>query len=179
MYDHNNIIIIIQAREYCCLGHVMSLWETISVELARQLYLTGQVFNVQYCHSNVAWLLAYQARPLFRMWRPLPTDLYKGRRGRKKVYIRSLIDYLVIYCISFFFSITGAVWLCRWKVPWATGTRRQRCSGKVPEALWSRLPLGNTLWVHWDSRKTFTKWRAEMAVSVTIMTTTIIYNFFF
>ena len=32
----------IQAKEYCSLGHVISLWETISVELARQLWLAGQ-----------------------------------------------------------------------------------------------------------------------------------------
>ena len=46
-----------QAREYCTLGHVLSLWETLSVELARQLTLQGQVrtrdaqrvLNAQYC----------------------------------------------------------------------------------------------------------------------------------
>ena len=32
-----------QAREYCTLGHILSLWETLSVELARQLTLQGQV----------------------------------------------------------------------------------------------------------------------------------------
>ena len=40
-YVHNSTTI--QAREYCCLGHILSLWETISVELAKQLYLAEQV----------------------------------------------------------------------------------------------------------------------------------------
>ena len=31
-----------QAKEHCTLGHILSLWETISVELARQLWHTGQ-----------------------------------------------------------------------------------------------------------------------------------------
>ena len=31
-----------QAQEYCNLGHVLSLWETLSVELATQLTLNGQ-----------------------------------------------------------------------------------------------------------------------------------------
>ena len=39
------IMITMQAREYCCLGHILSLWETISVELAKQLYLAGQVLQ--------------------------------------------------------------------------------------------------------------------------------------
>lgn len=32
-----------QALEYCHLGHVLSLWETLSVELAKRLTLAGQV----------------------------------------------------------------------------------------------------------------------------------------
>ena len=35
--------ILPQALEYCTLGHVLSLWETLSVELAKQLTLSGQV----------------------------------------------------------------------------------------------------------------------------------------
>ncbi len=31
-----------QAKEHCTLGHILSLWETLSVELARQLWHTGQ-----------------------------------------------------------------------------------------------------------------------------------------
>ncbi len=31
-----------QAREHCTLGHIISLWETISVELARQLWQNDQ-----------------------------------------------------------------------------------------------------------------------------------------
>ncbi|XP_064403130.1 E3 ubiquitin-protein ligase RNF213-like isoform X2 [Halichondria panicea] len=31
-----------KAKEHCTLGHILSLWETISVELARQLWHTGQ-----------------------------------------------------------------------------------------------------------------------------------------
>ena len=31
-----------QAKEHCTLGHIISLWETISVELSRQLWHTGQ-----------------------------------------------------------------------------------------------------------------------------------------
>ena len=32
-----------QAREYCTLGHVLSLWETLSVQLAQQLMFQRQV----------------------------------------------------------------------------------------------------------------------------------------
>ncbi len=31
-----------QAKEHCTLGHILSLWKTISVELARQLWHAGQ-----------------------------------------------------------------------------------------------------------------------------------------
>ncbi len=31
-----------QAKEHCTLGHILSLWKTISVELAKQLWHTGQ-----------------------------------------------------------------------------------------------------------------------------------------
>ena len=31
-----------QAQENCTLGHILSLWETLSVELAAQLTLNGQ-----------------------------------------------------------------------------------------------------------------------------------------
>ena len=34
-----------QIRQYCKLGHMISLWETLSVELARQLYLRGEVIS--------------------------------------------------------------------------------------------------------------------------------------
>ena len=36
------IVLRLQAKDYCTLGHIISLWETISVELARQLWKTGQ-----------------------------------------------------------------------------------------------------------------------------------------
>ena len=35
-----------QALEYCTLGHVLSLWETLSVELAKLLTLTDQVYTI-------------------------------------------------------------------------------------------------------------------------------------
>ena len=57
-----------QAREYCTLGHVLSLWETLSVELARQLTLKGQVrtrdgqwvlnalYSIKVFFTKVQWL---------------------------------------------------------------------------------------------------------------------------
>ena len=36
--QHNTL----QAKEHCTLSHILSLWETISVELARQLWERGQ-----------------------------------------------------------------------------------------------------------------------------------------
>ena len=42
--EHSTISLLpsCQAQEYCTLGHILSLWETLSVELARQLTLNGQ-----------------------------------------------------------------------------------------------------------------------------------------
>ena len=49
--------LIPQALEYCTLGHVLSLWETLSVELAKLLTLTDQVYMLYmspnpHQHSN-------------------------------------------------------------------------------------------------------------------------------
>ena len=37
-----HVFFYLQAKEYCILGHIISLWETISVELARQLWYNEQ-----------------------------------------------------------------------------------------------------------------------------------------
>ena len=43
-----------QAQGHCTLGHVLSLWETLSVELARQLMLQGQVCgNTSVLFNNI------------------------------------------------------------------------------------------------------------------------------
>ena len=36
-------LLIPKALEYCTLGHVLSLWETLSVEIAKLFTLTDQV----------------------------------------------------------------------------------------------------------------------------------------
>ena len=41
--------LIPKALEYCTLGHVLSLWETLSVELAKLLTLTDQVHMLYMC----------------------------------------------------------------------------------------------------------------------------------
>ena len=43
--NHYQLIIIIQtqATEYCTLGHILSLWETISVQMAKILTIRKQV----------------------------------------------------------------------------------------------------------------------------------------
>ena len=80
---------------------------------------------------------------------------------------------------------SGAIRLCPWWVPKAPRRESSRCFGKVPEAVWSRLSPGHPLWVHWDTRETFTRWRTGMAVSLLksfcqyhskIMETDILYN---
>ena len=37
------VFLSFQAREHCTLGHTLSLWETLSVELARRFVLSGHV----------------------------------------------------------------------------------------------------------------------------------------
>lgn len=44
----------IQALEHCCLGHVLSLWEALSVELARSLTLSDQVEHLSLSFPTIA-----------------------------------------------------------------------------------------------------------------------------
>ena len=53
-------LLIPKALEYCTLGHVLSLWETLSVELAKLLTLTDQVYM------------------LYIVWGPAPFATRKG-----------------------------------------------------------------------------------------------------
>ena len=50
--------IYIQALEYCSLGHVLSLWVTLSVELARLLTLSDQVRHL-YLSLSLMHVLFY------------------------------------------------------------------------------------------------------------------------
>lgn len=44
--------------EYCTLGHILSLWETLSVQMAKTLTINGQVNQiVLVCSSNSLLLL--------------------------------------------------------------------------------------------------------------------------
>ena len=36
-------MVLFQIQQYCKLGHIVSLWKCLSVELARQLYFRGEV----------------------------------------------------------------------------------------------------------------------------------------
>ena len=42
--------------EYCTLGHILSLWETLSVEIARTLTLSKEVITVIFsCFILIVW----------------------------------------------------------------------------------------------------------------------------
>ena len=52
--NENFFSLLYQAREYCRLTHILSLWETLSVELSRQTCLLGQVTIAVMLHSVLA-----------------------------------------------------------------------------------------------------------------------------
>ena len=58
--DDSVIFLIPQALEYCTLGHVLSLWETLSVELAKQLTLSDQVYT-HAVHISLIKLMVYRS----------------------------------------------------------------------------------------------------------------------
>ena len=90
-----------QAREYCCLGHILSLWETISVELARQLYLRGQVkFNV---NSGIVDQLDMVC---------LPKNLYASIPMKMSEYRHSSIDQLLCGSSTLIFFSRSHLTLC-------------------------------------------------------------------
>ena len=141
----SNVHTCIQAREYCCLGHILSLWETISVELAKQLYLRGQV-------KLMISLLWYYVRH----------DYYCTSYTNLVIMSTPMLDAETVH---FYDSYLGAIWLGSWWVAKAPSRDWSRCFGEMPEAVWSWLSSGCPLWIYWDTREALTRWRAGTAVS--------------
>ena len=93
----------LQIKQHCKLGHIISLWETLSVDLERKLFLRGEVEIVMHfwtCHGTIM-ILVYLRRNLLIQLRKNYWLNYLRRRSKNLVVVWDTLTSICYWELSF------------------------------------------------------------------------------